>query len=116
MWSGGELSLFKSDEPAAYFSFVRTPVTLVADLKRARPVLRRISPPLFEAGVLPRLAGREPDSARLLLGELNRLQYVAAGAAEPREVSVPQMMGELIASPVPLDQHRVDERLHSPRE
>lgn len=112
-WSGDDLSLYTSDEPAAYFSFVRTPVTLVADPKQARPVLRRISLPLFEVGVLPRLALHEAKGVRLRIHESNRLQYFAAGADEPRDVSVPQVLGELIASHAdsPIRSRVVEERV-----
>jgi hypothetical protein len=112
-WSAAGLSVYESDEPGGYFSFVRTPVTLVADLKRARPVLRRISLPLFEVGVLPRLTRHEPDGARLRLQDANRLQYFAPGATASRDVSVMELLGELIASHAntPIRSRVVEERV-----
>ena len=97
-WSGGDLAIFESDASRGYFEFVRTPVTLVNDAKQARPLLRRISLPLFEVNVLPRLA-RDPPSApwwRWLGG--NRVEYVAAAGDPPREAPLDELVREQIRS------------------
>jgi len=97
-WSGTEWSVYESDAPSGYFAFVRTPLTLVADPKRARPLLRRISLPLFEVGVLPRLAREEPTSRWWRWPGGDRIQDRAPGDTAAREAPVTDLLDELIES------------------
>jgi len=112
-WSGAELAVFESNASGGYFAFVRTPVTLVADPKRARPLLKRITLPLFEVGVLPRLARDEPPGPWLRWLDGNRIQYLAAGDTSPRNASVAELLGELIRSnaDIALQSRVLDERV-----
>jgi hypothetical protein len=97
-WSGTDLAIFESDVARGYFAFVRTPVTLVNDAKQARRLLRRISLPLFEVNVLPRLV-RDPPPApwwRWLGG--NRVEYAAAAGDPPREAQLDELLREQVRS------------------
>src|SRR5262249_1600478 len=111
-WSGTDLAIFETDAAVGYCASGGTPVTLVRHPKAARPLLRRISLPLFDVGVLPRLARDEPAGPwfRWLGG--NRIQYVAPGDGRSREETVDELLRELKGSPrnVPGPSPILDER------
>jgi hypothetical protein len=94
-WSGTDLAVFESNASGGYFEFVRTPVTLVSDPKHARPLLRRISLPLFEVGVLPRLARDEPAGPSFRWPGGNRIQYVDSDNGPSRDETVDALLREL---------------------
>jgi hypothetical protein len=111
-WSGKELAVLESDAPG-YFAFVRTPITLLMEPRRARPLLRRISLPLFQAGVLPRLSADEPNGPWLRLSKDGRLQMHGPGESAPHDTAVGEVVRDLIGSwaDVPIQSRVVRERV-----
>jgi hypothetical protein len=113
-WSGGDLAIFESDAAGGYFAFIRTPVTVVNDAKQARPLLRRVSLPLFAMNVLPRVSREAPPAAAWWrwLGD-DRVQYVSAAGDPPREASLDQLLREQIRNDEnrPIRSTVIDERV-----
>jgi len=102
-WSHGELRLLEPPEPPGWFAFVRTPFTVVGDARAVRRLLRVSAVRLYEKGVLPRLAERDPGTGdRIVVGPDGRVTRVALAAladGEPTGESVARALASYAPGP-----------------
>jgi len=87
--SHGDLDVYRYADPGGYFEFVRTPITLVGDLKEIRPAAAVLSPLLFSRGALPTIAEAAPaegDALYVLPRTRARLDFAGEPAAKPRHL------------------------------
>jgi hypothetical protein len=96
-WTDGEFQVYEYPEAGGYFEFVRTPLTLVGDLKAIRPVAQLLSPRLFAVGALPRLSSQvDSDDDALLVPSDARVSLVRGEEEILENKPATQILGKLI--------------------
>ena len=97
-WTDGEFFVYEDPGTRGYFEFVRTPLTLVGDLKEIRPVAAFISPRLFNLGVLPRISVQlDSDEDSLVVRPRARADLRQRGRLIAENEAAGRLLGQLLS-------------------